>query len=109
VSASRSIAWRLYSTPGEIRANIQICLFRNHQKTAPAEAGAELSLAEGLSLALLAALSALSTLALPALSGLLALLAGLLLAAALPTLIGIVHDRSCVRLTPTICNGRRPR
>jgi hypothetical protein len=61
-------------------------------------------------LAALSALSALSallsSLALSALSGLLALLAWFLLAAALTTLIGIAHDRSCVRLAPTMFNGR---
>jgi uncharacterized membrane protein YphA (DoxX/SURF4 family) len=65
-------------------------------------------------------LVALSRLLLAALSGLLGLLAGLLLAAAallpaaallaalilLTTLIWIVHDRSCVRLAPTVLNGR---
>jgi hypothetical protein len=112
-----------------------IRLFGIKQRTAPARAGAELSVAtRTLALALLAALpalSALSRLLLAALSGLLALLARLLLAApallataallatlillalsallatALTTLIGIVHDRSCVRLAPTVLNGPR--
>ena len=110
------------------RSSLKFVLLRNQQKQPRPEPGLNLcSRGESLALALLAALSGLL---LAALSGLLALLTGLLLAAAalltaallaalllltrflltralatlLATLIGIVHDRSCVRLAPTSPN-----